>query len=144
MPVQVVLKARDATNFLNAAKDRMCYKRGDIVMAADKGTIVWGTEDLRVPADGGAYCIVEISDVTMEQLRAGLRNRWPALDVGEPEATPEYDTDGRTPSRRRRLHVDWKLLPAGVIDALWTTGRYVTTVAAVRQFIRNKITGDAL
>jgi len=126
---ELLIKAIDATHSDPTKDARGCYKRGDIVDIRPNG-FGWGRLEALPPADGGKFVIVRINDVSPAQVRNFVRTRW------------QTEADGNDETRRRRIRIDADLLPANVRNTLHTTGRYTTTWAAIRQFVRNKQTNE--
>lgn len=106
---------------------RGCYKRGDIVE-------VFGHGKLQVPHVGSPFVLVRVSGVTKAQADKYMVPEEETL-IG-PKLIPEIYV-----VRRRRYHIDWTLLPVGVIKQLWDNRFYETTLSQVRNYIRNKGTG---
>lgn len=127
---ELLVKAVDATHPDPVKDQRGCYKQGDVVLVRDNG-FEWGALEVIPPADGGKFAIIAITDVTAQQVRNWVRNHW------------DTDIDGiDLDQRRRRVRIDVDLLPAGVRQTLNQTGRYSTTWATARNFVRNKLTNS--
>lgn len=132
---ELLIKAVNATH-ADAGKDqRGSYKRGDIVDVRPDG-YEWGRLELLPPAQGGVFVIVAIADVTVDQVRNFVQNRWGCQPDG-----PHVDANKQT-LRRRKVQIDISSVPAGVRNTLNQTGRYQTTWSAIRQFVKNKLTAD--
>jgi hypothetical protein len=125
---EILVKAVDAIH-PDPVKDlRGCYKRGDVIGVAPNGW-AWGALEQLAPVNGGQFVIVKITDVTRTQVLNWVRNNW------------QCEIDGVDSNvRRRRVRIDTQLLPASVRNALNNTGQYSTTWAAIRQYLRNKLT----
>lgn len=138
--MELLFKAVDASH-ADPLVDAGCYKRGDFVIAFDNGH-TWGTEELLPPAQGGKFARIVISDVTVDQFKNFVRNKWLiAADDGE---TEDVNTEGRIAQRfvrRRRLHIRVADLPANVRNQLNNNGVFTTTWAAVREYVREKVSG---
>jgi hypothetical protein len=128
---ELLVKAVSATH-PNPEKDlRGCYKLGDVVGVAPNGW-EWGALEFKAPADGGKFVIIKITDVTRQQVINWVRNNW----------TCEIDGVDVINGRRRRVRIDIDLVPNNVRNTLNNTGQYTTTWAAIRQYVRNKITNQ--
>jgi hypothetical protein len=97
-----------------------CYKRGDIVQVFDDAETV-----VRPPAP--PFVVVKVAGITKGQAEQYTRG--------------QMDVDGRTMLRRRLHGLSWADLPAGVRQALIADRYYETTWAAVRAYVKNKLTG---
>lgn len=124
----LVLIDRDATHE-NAEKDaRGCYKRGDIVAvhedSAHDGDLV------RNPISA-PWVLIKIAGVTKAQVERAIE--------------PEFDADGQDAKiiTRRKFRLNPADLPAGVRQTIARDRYYETTLAQVRNFIKNKRTGVA-
>lgn len=124
----LILIDRDATHE-NAEKDaRGCYKRGDIVAvhedSAHDGDLV------RNPVSA-PWVLIKVAGITKAQ----------AERVLEPDMERD-EADGRRLTRRK-FRLNPADLPAGVRQTIARDRYYETTLAQVRNFIRNKRTGAA-
>lgn len=124
---ELLVKAVNATHSDPNKDLRGCYKRGDIVLVRENGH-VWGSLELKPPADGGKFVVIKITDVTRAQVINWVLNHW---------AT---DLEGSDGIRRRRVKIDVDLVPPAVLQELNQTGQYTTTWVAIRQYVRNKET----
>lgn len=131
---ELLIKAVNATHSDPLKDARGCYKRGDVVGVAPNGWN-WGAKELHPPADGGKFVVLKITDVTRQQVINWVRNNWGTEIDGI-----DFDADGETPLRRRRVRIDVDLVPNNVRNAMNNTGQYTTTWAAIRQYFRNKQT----
>ena len=104
----------------------MRWRRGDPVVVRAIGHS-WGLEE--DPATSDNFVIITITDVTVEQAQ-----NWLERHAREGE-------DGQVVRLRLRRLI-WAELPQGVKDQILSTGRYTTTWAAIRRFIRNMRTGE--
>lgn len=130
---ELLVKAIDATHADEIKDISGCYKAGDIVIVRPDGW-QWGALELKAPADGGKFVVIKITDVTVAQIVAWVRNHWGTEIHGT-------DTDAAAHSlRRRRVRIDTDLVPLAVRQQLNQTGQFSTTWAAIRQFVRNKTT----
>jgi hypothetical protein len=107
---------------------RGCYKAGDVIGVAPNGWN-WGQAELCI---GGMFYVVKITDVTRQQVINWVRNNW----------TCEIEGIDTINGRRRRVRIDIDLVPLAVRNTLATTGQYTTTWAAIREYVRNKITNQ--
>jgi hypothetical protein len=97
---------------------------------------VWSTDAadlLENPIANPPFVLVRVSGATVTQVKAYIQ--------------PQTQTDPENPLqqirvRRRLFRVRVDDLPQGVVDQLRDTGYYATTVAAIRAFIRNKVTNQ--
>lgn len=131
---ELLIKATNATHTDPVKDARGCYKRGDVVGVAPDGW-AWGALELKAPATGGQFVVLKITDVTRQQVINWVRNNWGTQIDGI-----DFDVDGETPLRRRRVRIDVDLVPNNVRNAMNNTGQYSTTWTAIRQYIRNKET----
>lgn len=124
----LVLIDRDATNADPVKDARGCYKRGDIVAvhedSAHDGDIV------RNPVQA-PWVLIKVAGITKAQ----------AERVLEPD-TERDEADARRLTRRK-FRLNPADLPAGVRQTIARDRYYETTLAQVRNFIRNKRTGAA-
>jgi hypothetical protein len=132
---ELLVKAVDASHS-DPAKDAMCYKRGDVVDVQENG-FAWGAMERLAPASGGQFAIIQISDVTRQQVINWVMNHWNTDIAG---VDFEIVNNVTNTIRRRRVRIDVDLVPAGVKQTLNTTGFYSNTWAAIRQYVRNKQT----
>lgn len=112
------------------------YKKGDIVTVQDAG-FQWGTKET-LPK----FFVLGL-DVTKEKVLA-----YTEPDQG-PEEMVDYDDElqvgiyARPPMVKRRI---WGFqmdnVPQGVRDIILTTGRYDTTVAVIKPYVRHKNTDE--
>lgn len=124
---EFLIKAISATNPDPVKNERGCYKRGDIVDVRPDGW-KWGNEE-RLPK----FVLVKIPGLDP---KAALRFMEAHLDLTNPVEPILL---------RRRLWnvlVDDAGLPTQIKNALRTTGEVTVTLAQVRNYIRNKITGE--
>jgi hypothetical protein len=142
---EILVKAVDATHPDPVKDAHGCYKRGDIVEIGPNGHYGNYTETARPPVDGGLFCRVQISNVTVEQVEQFVRNRLgPDAYLAMPD-TEGTDENGQPIIRfRRRIHINPDWLPASVRNQLRNTGLYVTTWAAVRSYVRDKRDGQGM
>lgn len=124
----LVLIDRDATNADPVKDARGCYKRGDIVAvhedSAHDGDIV------RNPVQA-PWVLIKVAGITKAQ----------AERVLEPDMERD-EADARTITRRK-FRLNPADLPAGVRQTIARDRYYETTLAQVRNFIKNKRTGVA-
>ena len=124
---EFLIKAVNATNPDPTKDERGCYKRGDIVDVRPDG-FAWGLEE-RLPR----FVQVQVTGVSVA---AALAYIAPSTDPNQ------LDRDGHPIRIRRRLYrVLVDTLPLAVRQQLSTTGRYVTTWTAIRNFVQNSRTG---
>jgi hypothetical protein len=138
---EILVKAVDATHS-NPTKDtRGCYKRGDVIGVAPDGW-AWGALETLPPAQGGKFVVIKITDVTRAQVVNWIKTNWATWADGPDLSSGELlgAAQAGLIVRRRRVKIDVDLLPAGVLSTLNTTGTYSTTWAAIRQYVRNKLT----
>lgn len=129
---ELLIKAVDATHS-NPDKDKACYKQGDVVIVQEDG-FTWGNKELKPPAEGGKFVVVQITGVTVAQLNTWCQNNWGILaehaELGERDEI----------TRRRSIRIDVDLLPNNVRNILNRDGFYANTWANIRSYFRNKIT----
>lgn len=125
---ELLVKAVSASHADGTEDLRGCYKAGDVIGVAPDNWI-WGESEFCV---GGKFYVVKITDVTRQQVINWVRNHW----------TCEIEGVDMINGRRRRVRIDIDLVPLAVRNTLATTGQYTTTWAAIREFIRNKITNQ--
>lgn len=126
-------KQDDATKAARlAAKDLLCYKRGDFVQLFPPGT------SYVVPCAEPFY-LLDVTGVSMtvEQITARYQQM-----VMEDYLTPEGETAQR-PKRRRLYAVNLDTLPRATKNAL--SANRVATIAwnKLRSSVKNKVTGKA-
>lgn len=112
---EFLIKYVDATHSDSTKDSRGCYKQGDIVDIKPDG-FEWGKQE-SLPN----FIQVKVSGLSVEQ----------ALYLIE----SHKDIDNNT-VRRRNYSIAISELPVGVRNQLLTTGRYETTKAAVRNFVK--------
>lgn len=117
-------------------KDRGCHKRGMPVAVGDDGHS-WGTGEA-LPD----YVVIKIPGVPASKAQAFLESQMED-DTGTPyyETIPEANPRCTT-YRIKAWRVVWASLPAGVQNALQTTGEYTATVTQIRNYLR-RIRDDA-
>lgn len=123
---ELLIKARNATH-PNPDKDRMCYKRGDIVDVRPDG-FLWGREEC-LPR----FVIIKIPGLNPDTVRAFMKVH---LDTSDPTHPVML---------RRRLWgitIDASDIPTWVKTSLRNTGSVTVTVSQIRNFIKNKVTLD--
>lgn len=113
---------------------RGCYKAGYPVVLMPSSH-VWGTEEVKAPALGGAFVRLTISDVTQAQVEAFTQSRW-----GQAVTGPELSGD--TITRRRGVRVRFDLLSPALQLQLTTTGAATLPWASVRAAIEWIATGQ--
>lgn len=94
----------------------------------------WGRKDVLPPAQGGAFVIVKIPDVTAQQVKDALQARW-GCDLCDEEGDR---------SARRRIQILVDNLPNNVRNQLRTTGSYTATWAQVKSFVQHIRTGETV
>ena len=131
---EILIAARN-----NRASGVAQTKRGDILVVKEDGW-VWGAQETRLYADGGMFVRLNLPGVGAAK---AIKYTMPDEEItgidydhlGSPIVTTDY----------RGKHL-WGLLidniPAGARAALLNTGEYTTTVAAIKSFLRNKVTGE--
>lgn len=151
-----LIKATDATHPDPDTDARSCYKRGDIVDVYEDSR---HDGDLVTNPIASPFVLVRIAGVTVAQAKSYLVPQQnapatcafcagtgvhPAPPHGQSIPCPACDGRGTVivTVRRRLHHVDWDALPTAVKNALRDNRYYETTWAAVRQFVKNKLTGD--
>jgi hypothetical protein len=134
---ELLIKAVDASH-PDPAKDAFCYKRGDVVDVREND-FAWGAMEKLAPASGGQFAIIEISDVTRQQVINWVKTHW-GTDVAGIDF--EVVNGAASPIRRRRVKIDVSLIPAAVRQTLNTLGFYATTWAIIRDYIHNKQTNE--
>lgn len=126
---EILIKAVDA-NHEDPIQDLLCYKRGDIVVVKRDGW-PWGKEELKAPKDGGVFVRLKLPGVPVSSVEKYIEQH----NIIEGEGSK-----ARSVVKRRRI---WRLvvdeLPVGVRNQFNTTGEYTTTVAAIRNYIHDKI-----
>ena len=124
----LVLIARDASHADPEKDARGCYKTGDIVAVHEDTAHDGNLERNPVQAP---WVLIKVAGITKAQ----------AERVLEPE------TESNVPDARRITRRKFRLnpadLPAGVRQTIARDRYYETTLAQVRNFIRNKRTGAA-
>lgn len=98
----------------------------------------WGPFITKPPAQGGKHVIIKITDVTVDQVRTFLQNRW-GINLLDPEMNI---LDPKLPVRRRILELAVDLLPLAVRQQLNQTGTFSTTWPQIRTFVRKITTGE--
>jgi hypothetical protein len=131
MAADLLFKAVDATHPDPAVDARDCTKQWDLVEVGWEGKYDASAQTTVAPTDGGKFAVVRLGDKDPQQVLNFLAARWGATDTGP-------DLEGGVFVRRRPVRLDGELVPAAVRQQLNQTGRYVTTWAAVRQYVRNK------
>lgn len=130
---EILIKAIDATHLNPVKNQRGCYKRGDPVVIMPDGW-GWGTEETKPPIDGGKFVIIKIPGVTPQQVHDAIHARWPGL-----QHILESELQAGMVVRRRQLTFNIDLLPSAVKNTLNRTGTYTTTWAAIKSFVRDKV-----
>lgn len=129
-------EARGAEILFLAADGPGGRVQGQVRGVQDDG-YAWGAQVLIPPAQGGKFCRVRITGVTRAQVLAkvaDLAGEWWGTNAdGEP-----YQIE------RSRWRVEAATLPAGVRATLNQTGLYETTYAAVRAYIKSRVTGEVI
>jgi hypothetical protein len=97
----------------------MLYKRGDVIDCFPDGPLTG-------PPVQPHWAIIQVAGLRVERAKEILLR-------SDYEATAE----GHRLLRRRLRTIDWALLPTQVQNTLLTQRVYTTTLAAVRQFVRN-------
>lgn len=124
----LVLIDRDATHADPVKDERGCYKRGDIVAVHEDSA---HDGDLERNPVSAPWVLIKVAGVTKAQAERVL----------------EPDRESDAADARRRTRRKWRLnpddLPAGVRAALRRDRYFETTLAQVRNFIRNKRDGKA-
>lgn len=139
--MELLIKAVDATS-TDPEMDRGLSKRGDVIVLFDDGH-GWGTLELLPPAQGGKFVRLVITGVTVAQFKAFIKRKW-----GINPDDPEWETvniDGRVAQKmvlKRRLHLRLADLPANVRNQLNTNGVFTTTWAALREYVREKVSNS--
>lgn len=129
----LVIIDRDNTHLDPTKDQRGCYKRGDIVAvhedSAHDGDLV------RNPIVAPWY-LVKITGVTVAQVRRAL----------EPERSAVVlDEDGLgIVIRRRRFRLNIADIPGGARNRLLTDRYLEVTLTQARNYVRDKITNEAL
>ena len=128
---EILIKIVNATHPDPVIEAADCYKRGDIIYVAEDGypwsrmesKQAWLAEGNLAATWHNRTAILKIPGVTVAKARALM--------------TDDAPSDVR---RARRL---WRLaiasVPQVVKDAVQADGEYTTTVAAIRTYLRNKI-----
>ena len=119
----LLVMAENHTHTDSEKEQRGCYKRGDIVAVYDDDK---HDGDLVANPIQPPFVLIRVTGVTAAQVQQYIQ--------------PERDAQMR-PVRRRLFRIRVDDLPAGVIAQLQANRYFETTAAAVRQFIRNKVTG---
>jgi len=106
------------------------YKRGDIVTVQEDG-FDWGsTDQTKLYVNGGMFVRLKIPGVAVSKVKAYVRPEW----------ILQNSDNGMTQRRLWGFLID--SIPAGVRTTLLNTGEYTTTVAAIKAFVRNKVTDE--
>lgn len=117
------------------AKDRMVWRRGDVVIAREDndGTWGWGAEETKPPEKGGKFVVVKIPGVSLKQLATEAAKRFPNAGLLD----PPRDLSG-TPIGRRAIKLDLEALP--VADKLAAAkGELVATKATLAALATLKV-----
>ena len=124
----LVLIDRDATNADPEKDARGCYKAGDIVAVHEDTAHDGNLERNPVQAP---WVLIKVAGITKAQAERMLE--------------PERDRDGLDAKTitRRKFRLNPADLPAGVRQTIARDRYYETTLAQVRNFIKNKRTGAA-
>ena len=124
----LVLIARDASHADPEKDARGCYKTGDIVAVHEDSAHDGNLERNPVQAP---WVLIKVAGITKAQAERVLE--------------PERDRDGLDAKTitRRRFRLNPADLPLAVQRALQRDRYYETTLAQVRNFIKNKRTGAA-
>jgi len=147
-----LIKATDATHADPVKDARGCYKRGDIVDVYEDSR---HDGDLIANPIAAPFVLVRVSGVTVAQARAFLdphrSDPLPCPRCGGTGLDPQLAGTCRRCEGRASIivivwcrlhHIDWDALPTAVKNALRDDRYYETTWAALRQYVKNKLTGD--
>ena len=102
---------------------RGCHKRGDIVAVFDDTETV-------VDRPAPPFLVVQVTGVTKAQAEKYLD---PEMDPVDPTVT----------IRRRKYGLALDALPPAILTTLTTNRKITVTAAQVRDYLRNKTTGQA-
>lgn len=124
----LVLITRDASHVDPEKDARGCYKTGDIVAVHDDSA--HDGDLVRNPVQA-PWVLIKVAGVTKAQVERAIE--------------PEFDADGQDAKiiTRRKFRLNPADLPAGVRQTIARDRYYETTLAQVRNFIKNKRTGVA-
>ena len=108
------------------AKDRLLYKRGDLVAIHQDGE-PWGREEMPETANPRIFAIITVTGLNPSERQIA---KW----------LQERDISGA--ELRRMWSIAIQNVPAAVRNQILSTGRYTTTWTAFKNFILNKVTGE--
>lgn len=138
---ELLIFAQDNVHSDPVKSERGCHKRGDIISVRPDG-FEWGRKELIPPVQGGKFCHIRITDVTVEQVHNKVRAKFPKFTQGicEPDfSDTEVESDGKPLMLHRKrisLNPDW--IPTAVRRQLWNTGFYETSWQQIRNYVRDK------
>ena len=115
----ILIKATDSTHSDPVKDERGCYKRGDIVEAFEDGK-------MQTPPVGSPFVLVRVIGLTKAQANTYIYSH--------------EDAEGNALKRRKfKIRVDD--VPQTIKDQLRDNREVTVTLAQIKSFIRNKVTG---
>ena len=122
-----LIMAIDKTH-IDPVKSERGYKRGDIVEVFEHGK-------MQTPPIGSPFVLVRVTGITKAQADKYM------VEDKEAFITPKIEPDYRM-VRRRVYNIDYTLLPLATINKLKNNRFIEVSLAQVKNYIRNKVTGE--